>query len=126
MIPGMITAKVAAVVGAAALVVGLGLGGWLAHVIYAPQLETAATKLDAANLKIETLGEDIRRQNQAIDKIRKDAEALAAKAAKALQAAQAARDQAEADAQNLLAAQPAPGEDHCTAASALIRKELGR
>lgn len=119
MIPGVITAKVAAIVGAAALVVGFAAGGYLAHLFYAPRLEVA-------ELKIETLGEDIRRQNQAVDQLRKDSDDRAAKAAAAVKDARNTAAQAEADAQNLLLAQPGAGEGRCDAASALIRNELAR
>lgn len=100
---------------AAGLAAGLGLAHW--H--YAPRLE-------AAELRAETLGEDIRRQNQAIDSLKTAADDRAKRAAAAIAAANASRQQAEADAALLLAAQPAPGESRCDAASALIRRELGR
>jgi len=118
-IPSVFTAKVTAIVGTAALVIGFAAGGYAAHLFYAPRLEVA-------ELKIETLGEDIRRQNLAVDQLRKDGEARAAKAAAAIKDAENLAAQAEADAQNLLMMQPKPGENRCDAASALIRKELGR
>lgn len=126
MLPSVLSLKVGAIACAAALAIGAATGGWLAHLFYAPRLELAATKLRQANERIETLGKDIERQNKAVSELQAAAKERAAQAEKALQAAQAARDQAEADAQQLLSLRPPAGVEVCKAASDLIRKELGR
>lgn len=119
MIPELLTAKVAAIACAACLAIGAAAGGYAAHRFYAPRLELA-------EYQVKVMGDSIRRQNDAVSELEKDGEARAKKAAAALKDARAARVSAELDAQNLLMLQPAPGEDRCEAASALIRKELAR
>lgn len=119
MIPDLITAKITAIACAACLAIGAAGGGYAAHVFYAPRLELA-------EYQAEVMGESIRRQNQAVDELEKAGDARAKKAAAAIAAASAAAQQAEQDAIDILAAQPPPGENRCTAASALIRKELAR
>jgi hypothetical protein len=102
-----------------AFVAGIGAGGYVVHAWYAPRLEVA-------EIKVQALGEDLRRQNRAVDDLKKAGDERAAKANAALKAAEAARKKAEADWQNLLLLQPPPGVDRCTAASNLIRKELAQ
>lgn len=126
LIPDVFGLKEAAIIGAIALGVGLVGGGYVAHLYYSPRLELKDTQLQQANGRIQALGQDIKDQNDALDKIQLAASDRAKKAEAALKKAQIQRDKAEKDAADIMAAQPAPGEDRCTAASELIRKELGR
>lgn len=119
MLPNVFSLKLTAIACAACLAVGFAGGGFVAHLFYAPRLELA-------NVKVESLGEDIRRQNAAVDRVQKAGEERAKQAETALAAAQKERDAAELAAADILSRQPKPGENRCAAASALIRQELGR
>jgi hypothetical protein len=116
-IPGTFTLQATLIAGAVALVVGLAGGGYAMHAWYAPQLE-------AEKSKVQSLGEKIKDQNDAIAALQDADKKRAADAAAKIKAARNAQAAAEADAQNLLMAQPLAGEDRCTAASRLIREEL--
>lgn len=125
-IPDVFGLKEAAIAAGVALVVGLAAGVYLAHLFYSPRLALKDAWIQQANGRIVVLGQDIKDQNEAIDKLQLAAADRAKQAAAALQKAQIARVQAEHDAAQILAAQPAPGVDRCTAASDLIRQELAR
>lgn len=106
-------------VGAVALAVGLILGGWVAHAFYSPRLELAEAR--AKNLAAE-----ISAQNEAVETLSKDAKAREDRARAALASAETARVDAERRAQDLLSMAQPQGIDACVAASALIRRELGK
>lgn len=106
------------VIGVAIVVAALmGAGAGMAAKHYRPIVKGLKDKVDE-------LGGKLKEQNEAVEALR-EAGALRAKAAqKALDAAEVDRRKAETHAQSLLARQLKPGEDACTAASALIREEL--
>ena len=106
-------------VGAAALALGILLGGWVAHAFYSPRLELAEARS-------ETLAAEIETQNAAVETLSKDAKAREERAREALAAAESARVGAERRAHDLLAMAQPQGVDACVAASALIRRELGK
>lgn len=118
-IPGTFTLQVTAIVGAIALVVGMGAGGYAVHSWYSPRLALEKER-------VKTLGEKIDEQNKAITKLEDAGKKQKAAAAAAIAAARGVAATAEADAQNLLMMQPPPGVDRCTAASGLIRSELAK
>lgn len=106
--------------GAAALVLGLVLGGWGAHEFYAPRLELAERK-------VKDLGEKLDEQNQAVTKLEEETKALNERARRAQ--ATAAKLRAELDrsaGEIIMLPPPPPGEDHCKAARDLIRRELAK
>lgn len=105
--------------GAAALVLGLVLGGWGAHEFYAPRLELAERK-------VKDLGEKLDEQNQAVERLEQEGKDLAARVKRAQ--AEAARLRAEQDkgAIEILTLPLPPGVDQCVAASDLIRRELAK
>lgn len=106
-------------VGAAALAVGAGLGAWGAHAFYAPRLELERTR-------VGKLSEALEAQNKAVERLQEADRQRAAAAKKAIDAARREAEQAQADAMDILTRQPEPGVDRCTAASALVRQELGK
>lgn len=105
-------------VGAAALVVGLVLGGLLAREWYQPKLELAESRVDQLSGALET-------QNKAVSEL----EAKTSEMTKRLRTAQAEakkrRNTAEGKAMTIMSAEPPAGVDQCTAASNLIRQQLG-
>lgn len=98
---------------------GILTGAGVAHAWYKPQLE-------AANLKVESMGETIRVQNRGVAQLKTQGDKLQKQAAKAADEGKKGIAQAEADVQLLLMSQPGAGEDRCTAASALMRRELAK
>ena len=119
MLPQIVSLKLTAVVAAAAMVVGAGLGGWAAHAFYAPRLELERTRVDA-------LAEVLNTQNLAVERLEAETKERARRAAAAIAAAQKEAEQAMLDAMDILTRQPPPGVDRCTAASALVRQELAK
>lgn len=98
---------------------GILAGAGVAHSWYKPQIE-------AANLKVESMGETLRVQNRGVTQLKTQGDKLQKQAATAAADGKKGIAKAEADAQLLLMAQPAAGEDRCTAASALMRRELAK
>lgn len=108
-----------AIAAAAALALGLAGGIALARWHYAP-------RLDACQTAKRALGEKVEEQNAAVQKLQDLAEQRQREARVAQDAAAAAARAHEREAQRLLALARPQGVDECTAASALIRQELGR
>lgn len=106
-------------VAAAALVVGIGIGGFGTHAFYSP-------RLDLERQKVRGLGDRIAEQNTAIEALKAAGEEQARLAKAAVGAADAARKAADKRVGELLGRKPPPGVDDCTAASTLIREELKR
>lgn len=119
MLPSIVSVKLTAILGAAALVAGAGLGGWAAHAFYAPRLELERTRVDA-------LAGALTIQNTAVERLQDEAKERARRAKKALADAKAEAEQAMRDAMDILTRQPPPDVDRCTAASALVRQELAK
>jgi len=108
-------AKIAAA--AVAVVLSMAAGAWLAAQWYAPRLELAEGK-------VENLGEQVREQNRAIEALREAEKTRKAEADRRVAAAAEKAREDERAAQVLLSEQRPAGMDACTAASALITKEL--
>lgn len=113
------TVRAMATVILATLALGIAVGGGIAW-------WAASGRIESANLRAERAAALVIEQSAAIDALKTEADKRAAAAAEALKKAESARRTAERRAQELLARQPPPGVDACTAASALIREELGR
>jgi len=104
----------------AALVIASAAAGWgYATRYWRPQLLAAQAERDEAR-------RDVSAQNDALDALREAADKRAATAQAAIDAAATRARVAETHAQQLLAMAVPQGVDACTAASALIRKELAR
>ena len=113
-------AKPAAIAGAAGLLAGFAVGVWVTHEFYAPRLELAENK-------VKDLGQKLQEQNDAVAKLEQETKDLTERARKAQ--ARAAKLRAELDkmADDIITLPPPPpGEDHCKAASDLIRRELSK
>lgn len=105
---------------AIAAVTGIGVGIAVAVHFY------AAPRLEAAQLRIDTLSRDVNDQNDALEELRDERAKRAKAAAAAVDAAASAARPREANAQRILS-QPKPaGQDDCQALEALMRKELGK
>lgn len=118
-IPGTFTLQATLIAGGVALVIGLSGGAYMTHAYYAPQLE-------AANHKIDQLGDDIREQNRAVQALKADGDRRKAEADAAVAAAHDAAVKSQTRAQQILGRQKPVGQDDCQAAAALITMELGK
>lgn len=118
-LPGTFTLQATLIAGAVALVAGLAGGAYAAHAYYAPRLEVA-------ELKVKNLGEKIKEQNVAVQRLKDDAAERQHQAEARVAAAQAEALQHQARAQQILMRQKPAGVNDCQAAADLIRQELGK
>lgn len=117
--------KAAALVFAAALLVGLGAAGgsWLSSERYAPQLKDQGDKLAACTAARDNVLALVQEQSSKLGELANQAEQRQAKAAQAVADAQQQAGQHYAAAQRLQ--QERAEGDQCAAAEAVIDKELG-
>lgn len=101
------------------LAIGFLLGGYFAHLFYAP-------RLDLAEERVDRLADALDTQNKAVEGLQKAAKERERRAKAAVDAAETARMAAEAAAEEILNRPPPAGVDLCTAASALITQELAK
>jgi outer membrane murein-binding lipoprotein Lpp len=101
------------------LAIGVLIGAGGSHLFYAPRLELARNQ-------VAQMGQDIKDQNTAIEKMKSDAKERAQQAQAAIDAAQAEARRHQTRAQQLLLRQKPAGQDDCQAAADLISQELGK
>lgn len=99
----------------------LAFAGLMVHAYGRSRYNAGAATVQAKNLAAE-----ISAQNEAVENLSKDAKAREDRARAALASAETARVDAERRAQDLLSMTQPQGVDACVAASALIRRELGK
>lgn len=117
--------KAAALVLAAALLVGMGAAGgvWLSSEGYAPQLQEKSEKLAACTAARDNVLALVTEQGAKLGELANQAEQRQAKAAQAVADAQQQAGQHYAAAQRLQ--QERAEGDQCAAAKAVIDKEMG-
>lgn len=106
-------------VGGTALVAGAVMGVVGAHAFYSPRVALERERVQSLSSALET-------QNKAVADLGKKTEALQKRLRTAQAEAARLRRQLDDRAAGLLALKPPQGVDQCTAASALIRQELGK